>query len=416
MRLAAAYVLAALAALAGCGCDSDARSVPVLGTLRAQYRLDRLPRDGLTALLERPAEGRVCVANWVGHSTIVKFFAIGELADAAAEGGPVTLEPVDVPLLSDAAYAELRVVDADGDGDDDLLIRAGALELVGLPPAGTPWRERVWIASDCSGALRPIVDVSLPMRVPPVFVADAVFPIRAGASALAFVNVTLTPGLFSYVITRELAGRSEPCRELSCLPLLTAGGEQMLGFELTGWERQDGTLALGHVDVRVTGHLQSEWFLARRDCHPEGGVYECGAASDWGLVVKALGHGTLSDEHGEAYLRVSVPDTSVPARVQSWSSPSQSRTHDFYAGMLGWATFQPDGSWRFGSATKDLIVAEQDASGVRVIGRYAVEGWPLPKEGAWPTVLPTNPARAHTLVLLTDTALDHHDIVELPRE
>lgn len=400
------------------GCQDGPQPVPRLGTLQSRYRVGEFPQGGLRALLERPSEGEVCFVESDGvHASNVRIAATGPLIDAASRGAePPALRGTDRLLSANANYAELRVLNADADLDDELLVRARLPEAEGLPPPGTPWRERLWMADDCSGAIRAIVDVLFPMEVPPVFAAETVAPVRAGGDALAIVSVTLIPDPFSYVVTRELAARAEPCRERSCLPVLTENGEPIVGFEFAAWAREDGTVALTHIGVRVTGHLQSEWYVARRDCRRAsvGGDFECSPAVEVGLVTKAIGVSALADERAEGYLRVTRGDVEyAQGAVESWTSPT---TH-YSAGLeealeVGWAASTTDGSWTFGAAAShSLVVVEQGSRGTHVVGTYDVEGW----EGGWRSVLATNPERPQTLVMVSADGVDHHDIVELPR-
>ena len=410
MMLATVLVMGVLAGLAGCG--GDARSVPVLGTLRAQYRFDRPPPDGLTALLDRPSESTVCVAEVIGHDDTVKILASGSRYGGA--GPPSVLGPTDITLVDDAAKAEVRVLDADRDGDDEMLIRARALDLTGMWPApGTGWRERVWIADDCSGSVRQIVDVALPLMQPVLATVESMWNVRGHGESLAIVVVTGVPGYFSYVVDEQLAARPEPCRDVSCLPIVEQGGNPIVGYEFSAWQGGDGTLAVVNVNVRETGHLEAEDYLERRDCARAASRYECEPAADWGLVTRALGRGFLADERAVSYLRA----TWFPETLQSWRSPSDSTANNFEAGGVVWATTEGESVWRLGAMTRDgLFLAEQDPAGARFTGRYEVEGWAPRQPGAWAEELYVNPEREHAFVMLTDLDVDHQLVVEIPQQ
>jgi len=315
---------------------------------------------------------------------------------------PVSLDATNVVLVPDGPLAELRVVDVDGDGDDEVLVRPRALTGDMPPPRGTSWRETVWV-SDCSGVARLVVDVATSMTVPSALI-DSVHPVGGGGSALAIVTVMTAPGPFAYVVTRDLASRVTPCTELSCLPRLMDGDSTINAAQPAAWASQDGGLALLHVAAHVTGHLEAEWYAARRDCEALGGGYSCSEASDWGPLTKALATGFLAPS-GDAFLRLSSPDLEYEnGAAESWSTPS-----DHVARALpgrfqpGWARFE-EGRWRFGGMVlggqwdHTPVVMEQTASATRVVSTSTIPGWSTERTG----VIESNRAPDRALIVATD--------------
>lgn len=355
------------------------------------------------AFLERPSEGRACLIASEGvpflDAAPVRMVAVG----ARAVSEPVSLEATDVVLVPDAPLAELRVVDVDGDGDDEVLVRPRVLTGDMLPPRGTRWRETVWV-SDCSGVARLVVDVSTPMTVPSA-VIDSVHPVGGGGSALAIVTVMIAPNPFAYVVTRDLAARVTPCTDLSCLPPLLDGDSTINAAQPAAWERPDGTLALVHMAAHLSGHLQSEWYASRRDCEALEGGYSCSDASDWGPLTKALATGFLAPS-GDAFLRLSRPDLEYEdGAAESWSTPSDHVARALPGRFLpGWARFE-QGRWRFGGVVlggewdHKPVVMEQAAGATRVVSTSRIPGWSAERTG----VVESNRARDRSLIVATDS-------------
>lgn len=372
---------------------------------------------GQTALLERPSEGRACLVASEGaprEVSPVRLVASGP----ASSGGDVRLESTDATVVPDAPLAELRVVDVDGDGNDEVLIRPRGLRGELLPPPGTPWRETLWV-SDCSGVAQLVVDVSMPMTVPSLLV-DSLHPISGGGSAIAIVTAMIGPSPFSYVVTRQLASLESPCTDMSCLPLLRETGSTISAPQPATWAVSEDELSIVHFDVHLVGHLESEWYAARRDCQATEGGYSCSEPTDWGPLTKALAIGFL-DPGGDAYLRLSRPDLEFETgAAESWSTPA-----DRVARALPGSRFEPawarfaEPAWRFGGVLTTLdgsivhrkpVVMEQSARETRVVSVGTIPGWSDERTG----VLESNRARNRALILAVDG--DRGAVALLPAE
>jgi hypothetical protein len=409
-------------ALAACS-EERSDELPVLAELRPLYRMFDVQAAYPIALLERPSEGTVYVVAGPDRSVgPVRVIAKGELA---RPDGPVDLEPADAVLVDEVSFPELLVVDADGDGDDDVLVRAGPegeeeAERAGYDP-GTEWRERVWLATDLRVPARPVVDVMLEGHSTRLLGMRHFWPVAGQGDTLAVGSMDISgerSRLIGYLLTREMLREDNPaCRELDCLPKLHAGDHSVIGPGLAARAEDTGELTLSYEGVRATGHLMTERYMARTICRVEARDAPCSPVEDWGDLPDLLGAGAFPSDasvpcvHVTPYLDTTIDNARVDARL-----PSGVVLHDTIDVALTSARVGAGAasSWKItGVYPRGLATVELREDGARLLGRYAFEEW---DGDPWVHPLEIRASRERGLFYLFD-GLPPHDrvaVVEAP--
>jgi hypothetical protein len=407
-------------------CDGEhARELSVVAELRPLYRLQDVEAADRLALLERPSEGAVYVVAGPDRVGSVRVIAKGELARA---DGPIDLEPASEVLVDEVSFPELLVVDADGDGDDDVLVRAGPdgeeqAARAGYDPAAE-WRERVWLATDLRGPARLVVDTRFDGQLVGLLGERFFWPVGGQGDSMA-ISWVLTLGArvgslgeTAYVLSREMLHEGiPPCGDLDCLPKLHAGDRSVVGPGLAARTEDTGELALSYWASRSTAHLVFEHYMARTICRVEARDAPCSPVEDWGELADRLGAGAFPPDasvpyvHVAPYLATAINNARVDARL-----PSGVVVHGTIDVALTSARVAPGaaGSWEVtGEYPGGLAAVEVGEDGARLLGRYAFEGWP---GDPWVRPLEIHASRERGLFYLFDGLPPHERVavVEAP--